>query len=174
MKLKHLSAFSILLMLSFIISSCAINHEVEKKLVGKWNPVTVENLTPESSPPEPTQTTVKVDTSTEVGVRKESEVTVAAVRSEKGQKFDRMMANEMRSPVMLSIENNKRLIEKYFPGKTVKGTWKLKKNGKRIAVKVTETGRQLTMDILSLTDSTVVVFEKLPLGELKVKYAKAK
>lgn len=174
MKIKQYSAISMLLVLSFVISSCAINHEVEKKLLGKWKPVSAENLTPQSAPTEPTQTKVKVDTSTEEGVRKETEVTVAAQRSEKGQKFDRMMATEMNSPVKLYIENNKRLVEKYFSGKTVKGTWKLKKNGKRIAVKVTDTGRKVTWDIMSLTDSTVVVQEKLPFGELKIDYAKVK
>jgi hypothetical protein len=174
MKIKHLSAFSMMIVIAFIASSCSVNHEIEKKLVGKWNPVNAENLTAASSVPEPTEVKVKVDTSTEEGVRKESEVTVAAQRSEKGQKLDRILANEMRSQLKVSIENDQRLVEKYYPGKTIKGTWKLKKQGKRIAVKIPDTGRKLTLDIVSITDSTFTVFEKMDLGQVKISYIKVR
>ena len=173
MKINHLSAFSMLLMLSLIISSCGINHEVEKRLVGKWNPVTVENLTPLSPPPARTQT-ITVDTSTSEGIHKEIELTLPVNPGQKEAKIDKAMAHEMMSPVVISMTNDQKTVEKYFPGKTEQGTWKLKKNGKRILVTENETGRTLTLDIISLTDSIAVVHEKLSFAELKIKYAKQK
>jgi hypothetical protein len=173
MKLKHLSAFSMLLVLGMLISSCAVNHKVEKQLLGTWKPVTVENISPPAAPVPETQT-IKVDTSTDPEVRKEADVTLPATRDSKAQQMDRLLASEMRSPFMLAIENNQRLAEKYFPGKTIKGTWKLKKKGKRIAFKELQTDRKINIDIESLTDSTLVISEKLPPGDLRIKYAKQK
>lgn len=173
MKINHLSAFSMLLMLSLIISSCGTNHEVEKRLVGKWNPVTVENLTPQSAQSPKTQT-IKVDTSTSGDTPKVIELTLPANPDKKGAKIERAMANEMNSPVVISMTNDQKTVEKEFSGKTVKGNWKLKRNGKRIIVNNKETGRTFTMDILSLTDSTAVVLEKLSFAEFKIKYAKQK
>ncbi len=173
MKINHLSAFSMLLMLSLIISACATNHEVEKRLIGKWNPVTVENLTPQSAQSPKTQT-IKVDTSTSGDTPKVIELTLPANPDKKGAKIERAMANEMNSPVIISMTNDQKTVEKNFPGKTVKGSWKLKKNGKCILVKVEKTGKTFTLDIISLTDSTAVVLEKLSFAEFKVKYAKQK
>jgi hypothetical protein len=173
MKLKQLSAFSMLLFISFIITSCGTNREAEKLLVGKWNPVTVENLAVPPDQPPATQV-VKVDTSTEEGVRKETELTLPATPTKAQEKVARYMANEKRSPVVFSIKDNKRTVVKEVPGKTVSGTWKLKKNGKKLAVKEDETGRKVNVDILSLTDSTTVLVEKLPIGDVKIKYSKVK
>jgi hypothetical protein len=173
MKLKQLSAFSILLLISFIISSCATNHAVEKLLIGKWNPVHVENLAP-GSYQLGAMKTIKVDTSTTEGTTKEIELTLPATPDNKEAKIVRYMNNEQNSPVLISITNNQRKVEKYFPGKTVSGTWKLKKKGKRLVVKETETGKMVTLDIVSLTDSTTVLIQKLPFGDIKIKYAKVK
>jgi len=173
MKLKHLSAIPMLFVFSLIISSCVVNHEVEKRLIGKWNPVNVENLTPQMTLSQPMKT-IKVDTSSDPDTKKEIELTLPANPDEKTAKFQRAVATEMRSPIMIAITNNQRIVEKYFPGKTATGTWKLKKNGKRVAVKETKTGRKFTLDIISLSDSIAVVHEKLPLGEIKIKYAKQK
>jgi len=173
MKLKQFSAFSMLLVICLIISSCSTNREVEKLLIGKWNPVTVENLTPNSYQPGATET-VKVDTSTEEGTHKEVSLTLPSHPQGKAAQIERFMENEKRSPVTLSIINNQKTVEKVIPGKTLKGTWKLKKKGKRIVIKETETGKSYTFDIVSLSDTTSVFIERLPLGDLKVKYAKQK
>jgi hypothetical protein len=173
MKIKHSSSISLLVVISFIISSCAVNHEVEKKLVGKWNPVNAENLTPQAPVATTTQYVVH-DTSTTGTPKKDTTITLPVPSAGKAAKIERAMANEMNSPVLISIADNQRTLEKYYPGKTVKGTWKLKKNGKRLAVKITETGKNYTLDIVSLTDSTTVVIEKLPVGDLQIKYAKVK
>jgi len=173
MKINHFSAFSMLLMLSLIIFACGTNHEIEKRLVGKWNPVTVENLAPLSAQPARTQT-IRVDTSTSEGIRKEIELTLPVNPDQKQTKIDKAMAHEMMSPVVISMTNDQKTVEKDFPGKTEQGSWKLKKNGKRILVTEKETGRTLTLDIISLTDSTVVVHEKLSFAEFKIKYAKQK
>jgi hypothetical protein len=173
MKLKQLSAFSMLLLIGIIISSCATNHAVEKLLVGKWNPVTVENLTPNSYQPGATET-VKVDTSTEEGTHKEVNLTLPTNPTGKNAKIERFMSTEMRSPITLSIINKQKTVEKFIPGKTAKGTWKLTKRGKRIVIKESETGKSYTVDIVSLSDTATVFIERLPFGDLKVKYAKQK
>ena len=173
MKLKQFSAFSMLLGISFIISSCAVNQQAEKRLIGKWSPVTVENLAVAPDQPPATQI-VKVDTSTEEGTRKEVNLTLPATLDSKGLKIERYLENEKRSSVVFSITNNQRLVEKQTPGKTVSGTWKLKKNGKKLALKENETGRKITVDIVSLTDSTTVFVEKLPIGDIRIKYSKVK
>lgn len=173
MKNLQLFTFSTIFGLALLFSSCATNHEVEKLLVGKWNPVTIENLTP--PPPQPAATSTSTSDSSDSGkVGSERDLKFPNTVDSKEGKIARVMFDEMRSPVMISITNNQKTFEKYYPGKTVKGSWKLKKNGKRITVKENESGRKLTIDIVSLTDSIAVVFEKLPFGEFKVKYAKQK
>jgi hypothetical protein len=174
MRIKHLSALSLLIVSGLIISSCAVNQKVEKQLLGKWKPVSAENLDPAASQG-PTMTTITVDTSSDPEVRKESKLTMPAVPNDKEQKVQRAIANEMRSDILISkTDNNKRVIEKYFSGKTLSGTWKLKKNGKKITMKENETGRSWTADILSLTDSTLIVQDKLSFADLRIKYEKLK
>jgi hypothetical protein len=159
--------------MALLFSSCATNHQVEKLLVGKWKPVSAENLIPQESQIAAMQT-IKVDTSTDPDVRKEIELTLPGQPDKKTAKLQRVIANEMNSPVMFSNNNNQKTVEKYYQGKTVKGNWKLKKQGKRMTVKDNESGLKVNLDILSLTDSTFVVLENLTAGDLKIKYTKVK
>lgn len=173
MKINRLYPFSLLLVTILFISSCATNRGVEKLLIGKWNPVTVENVSPDASQLQEMQT-IKVDTSTDPDTRKEIELTLPATPSQKESRIERAMATEKISHVMLSDSNNHKVVVKYYPGKTAKGSWKLTKKGTRIKVKMNETSRTASMDILSLTDSTAVLYEKLPYAEFRVKYVKEK
>ncbi len=173
MKHKTSTVSLLILITAFVISSCATNKKVEKMLIGKWNPVLAENLKPLPTPG-PDSVTIKVDTSTEEGTRKETNLTLPSRPEKKTEQLERLLSNEMRSPILIAIDSNKHIVEKYFPGKTVTGTWKLKKNGTRVAVKMNETGRKLTMNILELTDSTAIITEKLPPVELRIKYRKEK
>ena len=173
MKLKQLTAFPMLVLSGLIISSCATNQKVEKMLIGTWKPMHAENLSADTTQG-PKMQTVIVDTSTDESIRKNVKLTLPGTPDKKTVSVERAVANEMRSPVMIGIENNQRIAEKYYPGNTIKATWKLKGNGKRIAVKEPKTGRKATLKILSLTDSTLVVIEKLPVAQLRIKYSKIK
>ena len=156
------------LFMTLLIASCATTYPNEKLLIGKWNPVhaeeyikpvtnktgstqapkqPVKNKTPEQS--EPSQST--------------------GTESRASNKLTHMIQTELRSPFIVYANKT---AEKNFPGKTVTANWKMKKKGTRVIAKNPETSKQLKIDILSISDSTLEVIEYSDAGNLKVKYIK--
>jgi hypothetical protein len=147
-----------------IISSCATTHPNEIWIVGNWKPIKSEIYVPPAKPVAPGDT---------VKSKKKSAQAVQVSTVEQQQRtsqLDRMVANELRSPVIIKVEGKKKIVQKYYPGKTAEGTWKMKKNGQRLVAKETNTGKTITMDILALNDTNAIVVERFPYGDIKVTY----
>jgi len=145
---------------------------METKMVGKWVPVYAEDVTPIPAGLVATRPSYS-DTLTRMRSTQQNDSLNSTISAKKAYQIDRIIQTEMRSPLTITIKGNKRLVEKYFPGKKVTGTWKLKKKGKQIVIKGKEgMKRKVTMDFLSLTDSTAMVITHLPVADLKIKYRK--
>jgi hypothetical protein len=56
----------------------------------------------------------------------------------------------------------------------VKATWKMKPNGKKVIAKNVKTKEKYVLEILELSETQAVIQETLPMGALKITYAKEK
>ncbi|MCX6249398.1 MAG: hypothetical protein NTX61_01475 [Bacteroidetes bacterium] len=175
MKLVHLTCCSIACALLLFFSSCSSTKSLETKMIGRWNPVTVEDITPV---PAGLVVTIGIpkDTAglTESQKLGQADSTTDISAAKKEGRISRMVQMQMRSPVIFSVVDKKRVAEMKFPGKSLQGSWKFKKQGKQILIK--ETGgknRKVKMAVQSLSDSVTVVVAHLKTVDLRIKYKKA-
>ena len=157
--------------ISFIlfIASCAVTHPNEQLIVGDWKPVKAEKYIP---PPKESKTKqVPADSAKMARKAQKQFKEEPAGDSKQDNQWERMVVTELRSPI--TVYPNK-TVSKFYPGKTAKGTWKLKKKGTRIIAKESQTNKKLTMDILQVTETTATVIERFPFGDIKIEYVREK
>jgi hypothetical protein len=163
--MRKLLTIPFAMLVIFLIASCTSTKPIENRMVGTWKAVTVE---PVGVPnlPAGAQTAAQP-------ARAASDSTLAPTHepSRLESQITRMIDSEMRST--LTINPDKTAIKEY-PGKTIHATWKLKKKGTRIVAKSKDTGKNLTLDLLKINDSTVVVESTMQYGTMKITYKKVK
>ena len=156
------------LFLTMLVASCATIYPNEKLLIGKWNPVHAEEYVKPvagktgsmNAPKQPVKSNAPEQNNLSPSTGTESRA---------NDKMIHMIQTELRSPFVVYANKT---AEKNFPGKTVNANWKMKKKGTRVIAKNPETSKQLKIDILSISDSTLEVIEYSDAGNLKVKYIK--
>ncbi len=158
----------VMIFLTAFLFSCASLSPNNKILVGKWKPEYAEKYI-EPGKEKKTETKVVSDTAAE---KKSKTVTNEMPNQQRADaEWERMVNTEKRTPL---IVNEDHTLQKTFHQKTVKGSWKLKNKGKRLIMTESTTGQKLRADILEINDSMMVVVERLPVGDIKVKYVKEK
>jgi len=130
----------------------------EKLLVGKWRPIKVEQVMPEHSG------------------KQEMKKDTAATRPSAGQsalsgddRLDKMMKAELKT--MLEITGDRTAMKDYH-GNKIKTTFKLKKGGTRIVARNIKTKEKYILNIVEVTDTQLVLIEKVQGAQLKITYVK--
>ena len=158
------------LVLAAFLFSCAGSHPNARMLVGNWQPVQAEKYIPENavkkSPKEKVQ---PVDTSQSAKNIQPAMTKAQEAEKELEAQWGHMVEVEKKTPLVVR-ENF--LAEKQYKSRLVRGTWKLKKQGTRIVFKEEVTGETLKAEILEISDSSMVMVEHSPVGDIKVKYRK--
>ncbi|MDP4281775.1 MAG: hypothetical protein Q8867_06450 [Bacteroidota bacterium] len=165
------------------IVSCSSTSPATKLIVGTWTPVDAEKYYEPGSSPESlaktqdttvTMTTAKHQNSITGKEKDKGRTTTGVTPEEQRQKmlaqWGHMVNIERRSGLVVKSDKT---LQKIFKNRTVELTWKMKGRGKYLIAKEKETGQKYHVDIASITDSTLVLIEKLPqfdLGGVKVYY----
>jgi hypothetical protein len=166
MNFKRLLSFFILSSLVIFLYSCAATYPNEKLIVGDWKTIKVEKYEPPVKAPKPSN---KPADTTHKSHKKSSTATAVAPDPKLEHQLERMIQTEMRSSMTVYPNKN---VAKFYPGKTVKATWKMKKKGTRIVAKELNSDKKMTLDILEINDNTATVVERLPFGDIKILYMK--
>jgi hypothetical protein len=140
---------------------------IQKRLLGTWKVVKVEKYNIPNIPTPAPQNTQKGGGDT----TKMSATATLHQASKMEDRLNRIIQNEMQST--LTIKADKTAVEERS-GKSVKGTWKLKKHGTLLLVNSKEKGKKMTIDIIHVSDTSAVVIQHLPIGGLKITYKKVK
>lgn len=154
----------------FLTTFCNAGQPIQKRLLGTWKVVKVEKYDIPNIPTPPPQNTQK-GTATPGDTTAMSATATLHQTSKMEDRLNRIIQNEMLSK--MTINADKTAIEER-PGKTVKGTWKLKKHGTVLLVNSKEKGKKMTIDIIRVNDTSAVVIQRLPIGGLKITYRKEK
>jgi hypothetical protein len=160
--------------IAVLITSCASISPNQKKLVGTWRPDKVEKFdlknpqTAAAGTEEATKAGAEEATKTS---EEETSPAAKAVESRADVELKRMIDTQRRS--ILTLNADKTLIQDYH-GKKINGTWKLKKHGTRMLTTAKESGRKITFNVESVTDTTAVFTAELPVGGVKISYKKMK
>lgn len=170
--MKLFRLFSVVTLLAFLTAfvSCKTTYPTEKYFQGKWVPVKVEKyMSPEKvvkadkqAPPKEKSVAATADS-----LAKQPATTQEDPRS---NQLDRMVIAEKKAT--MEVYPEKKLVVKNYNSKVAKAKYKLKKKGYQVKAKELETGKQLTLDIVSINDSSAVVIEKFPFGEILIEYKK--
>jgi hypothetical protein len=158
-----------LVVLAAFLFSCASTHPNAKILVGSWKPESAEKyIDPAKAKKEEQKKEANADSSKMAKNSKTPSNDMTAEQKTEAE-WARMVNTEKRTPLVVKADNT---LEKTYHNKTIKGTWKLKRHGTRIIMVESTTGQKLQADILEISDTTIVVVERLPVGDIKVKYIK--
>jgi hypothetical protein len=169
MHFKRLLLFFTGMLFILLIASCAVTHPNEQLIVGDWKPVKAEKYIP---PPKESKTKQsQADTAKMARKSQKPKKARLAGDTEFENQLQRMMQTEMRSPISVNANNT---VVKFYPGKIIKGTWKLKKKGTRIVAKEKEANKKMTLDILEISENSISVVERFPFGDIKIDYARKK
>lgn len=178
MKITRQLFYFALSALIIVAVSCKTTYPTEKLLQGKWTPVKVESYKGEGS-----QNATKSSKSSSTAV-KSSAVKDSTSRSaggsdagalsgsEKDVQLHRMMVVEERAS--LEVFTDKKMVLKNYNTKVAKAKYKLKNKGYQVSAKEITTGKKLTLDILSINDTSAVVVERFPFGDIKITYHKVR
>ena len=156
--------------LAVFLLSCAGTHPNAKILVGSWQPVQAEKYIPENAKKKPPKEKSQA-TDTSQSAKSGQLPLTKAQEAEKDleAQWGHMVEVEKKTPLVIK-ENF--IAEKQYKSRLVRGTWNLKKQGTKILFKEELTGETLKADILEISDSTVVMVEHAPVGDIKVTYRK--
>ena len=182
MKITRPFFLTTLVALLIVANSCKVTHPNEKLLIGKWTPVTVEKYSDElsqkaapasgttkSTAAEPSRSKPQTDTASS---RNQRAVGDGSPDANAENMYNRQIATEQRTS--LEIYTEKKTVVKQYPGKTIKGTWKMKKKGTQVTAKDNVTGKKLTLDLQKINDTSAVVIERFPFGDIRITYKKEK
>jgi hypothetical protein len=181
MKIKNIFIPAIAALL-LIITSCATTNPHEKKLVGTWYPVSVEKYIVPGSTAQaaaaPAGSHSQKGDSAKMNKTGAPQGTAQAETGGRGSDaIDHAIQAEMRTHMRVTIIKGKkeqRIFEKFFPDQTIKGTWKMSKDGTKVVAKDMHSDRKMTMNILSINDTAATVVEERPYGDIKIKLHKGK
>jgi hypothetical protein len=172
---KHLSFIAISFLLVFAVS-CKVTYPTEKYLQGKWTPIKVEKyVEPGTAPAKPAKSkstavkTAVVDTTAGAKVLAADAMTP---ETDADITLNRMIVVEQRAT--LEVFTDKKMVIKDYQRKVAKATYKLKKKGYVVNAKEIDSGKKLTLEILSINDTSAVVVERFPFGDIKIEYQKVK
>lgn len=170
--LTLIAAFGIV----FLLASCATtSHPNQKLILGTWNAQKVSIYTDPNAPPVPAAKvttppaapkTMAQDTSKHRKGEKNVARTPEEIAQHQAQRLEKLLQLEYKSRLKINADKT---VEKIYGGKSLKGKWKMKKDGKRMIVKSKEKGRML-LDVQYLTDSIAIIVEHFPVGDIQVKY----
>ncbi|HSN49715.1 MAG TPA: hypothetical protein VLR52_00690, partial [Bacteroidales bacterium] len=118
-----------------------------------------------STPPATPKTMVQDTAKHRKGEKNETR-TPEEIAQHQANRIQQLLRLEEKSRMKINADKT---LEKIYPGKILKGKWKIKKDGKRMIVKSKDKGRIL-LDIQYLTDSTAIIVEHFPVGDIQVKY----
>ena len=166
MKNKHLAIPASLFILALFLFSCAGSHPNSKILVGSWRPVSAEKYI---DPSKAESQQPAVPDSAALAKQRNKNPNEMSDQQKAAQEWQRMVNTEERSPLVIHQDKT---AEKAYHNQTVKGSFKLKHHGTRIIFTEEKTGQILKADILEINDTTIVLIERLPVGDIKVKYVK--
>jgi hypothetical protein len=173
MKMFKVITLSAFIAMTVFANSCKVIYPNERKIVGKWNPVKIEKIDPAVTPTTSSSarpgSAAKMDT---VAGKKGKNAQGLNPGDSRDNQLTRMATIEERTS--LEVYAEKKMVVKQYPKKTFKGTWKLKKKGMQVQVKEIQTGEKHTIDILSINDTSAVILEKFPFGDIKITYKKEK
>ena len=167
---KIITLFALITMI-VLANSCKVTYPNEKKIIGKWNPVKVEKISPPvqstaSETPHP-KSTPKTDS---LSINNGKNAQGIAPESRGENQLNQMASLEERTS--LEVYSEKKMIVKAYPKKTYKGTWKMKKKGMQVQVKNIQTGEKRTIDLVKINDTSAVLLERFPFGDIKITYLK--
>ena len=181
--MKLFKPFFLIALFSLIIisNSCKVTYPNEKYMNGRWTPVKVERFVepgsvattpapaPKSSASTPAKSTENPD-STTITLKKRRNNNAIPPELERENLIQRHILAEQKA--CLEVNQEKKMVVKVYPGKTIKATWKMKNKGTRITTKNIETGKKSTIDILEINDTSAVLLERFLIGNIKVTYHK--
>jgi hypothetical protein len=172
---KLISFIAISIILVFAVS-CKVTYPTEKYLQGKWTPVKVEKYV------EPGTASAKSSKSASSGIKStkvdttdgaKGQAAVATTpESNEETMLNRMIVVEQRAT--LEVFTDKKMVIKDYQRKIAKASYKLKKKGYLINAKEIDSGKKLSLEILSINDTSAVVVEKFPFGNIRIEYQKVK
>ena len=171
MKINTFFTLILIISLSLFVNSCKVIYPNERKIIGKWTPVKVEKIslqepsavasTPRPKPKTPADSTTLKSDQNSLGMDQNSKTDI---------QLNRFAAAEERTP--LEVYQEKHILVKNYPQTSYKGTWKMKKKGMQVQVKNIQTGEKRTVDIVHLNDTSAVLLERFPFGDIKITYHK--
>ncbi len=171
------------------ITSCATTHPNEKLIVGNWKPVKaeqyfteeeleeIEKIQSQSTQQRQASGTEKSQTTTG-GATATTPTSATQTRGKEGNigggqniqaDLNRLIQAEGRAQMVIYPDHS---AAKFYRGRTVKATWKLRGNGTVLVAKDLEKKDKYRIDILEISDSKMVVVENLPIGGIKITYKK--
>ncbi|HPS72879.1 MAG TPA: hypothetical protein PLD52_01145 [Bacteroidales bacterium] len=181
---KYLSTTLILVVFTTFMASAGKLTSKEQLLVGKWKPVSVERIdipqaagnaamdkkipgtpAPEGQAKENTQSGQPAQTGKVVSDKGGKET---SERSE-GDKLERFIRGEERAPLTIFADHT---AMKEYRKNIIKASWKMKASGKKIVVRNIKNKEKYTLKVLELTETQLVIIEKLPAGSLKITYTR--
>jgi hypothetical protein len=152
-----------LVLLTVFLFSCASMSPNAKLLVGNWKPVSSERYI------DPSKEKAEQKITTPHTAAKVKSTQAPSDQKDNGKEWDKMVKAESRAPMVIKADKT---LEKTYHQQTLNGTWKLKHGGDRIIMTETKSGQKMHADIVQISDSVIVVIERLPVGDVKVKYVK--
>jgi hypothetical protein len=173
--MKIYKPITLIAFISMIVlaNSCFITHPNEKMIIGKWKPVKVEKFNPpvtdSAAIASLSSSTPKTDS---VSLKKGKNIQGKLTPAQMENQLNRMAVTEERTP--LQVYSEKKKFVKQYPGKTVTGTWKMKKKGTQIHAKADESGKKQTLNIEQISDTSFVVLEHFPYGDIRITYHKVR
>jgi hypothetical protein len=185
---KQWISVGVVLVRAVFLKACVTTHPHEKLVIGEWKPVKVEKFfTPEeeeqmknaqsqaaksrpsAEPEQPSEATGNTSLSSpSQKPTDQGRVGESAVRDPEAELNKRIQV-ESRSNMILY---NDLTLEKFYREKTFEGTWKLKRKGSVLAVRIPERRETYRVDVLDVSDDTLVLVGNLPVGGIKITYKK--
>ena len=166
--MKQLLTLLFAFTVAFLISSCAVLQPNQKYLIGTWKAVKVEKY---NFPNTKTNTAANTQNSKNSTGEKMDSLSIARQLLTAERQLTRLTFTELKSTIII---NANKTATKEFRGKTEHANWKLKNKGTCLLINSKETGKKLTIDIQYINDTSAVVVEDSPIGDLKITYKKEK
>jgi len=139
--------------------SCATTSPNLQMVIGSWKPLTIEKYQPDVKPN---------DTSKVQSTKANAEVSDRQLMDD--EKNFRFMKEELSAS--FEIRTDKTATKYYHGSNNKKATWKMNRKGTMITTKEIATGIKYKLEIVKVTETNLMIIEKLPFGEFKIFYAR--
>lgn len=165
---KIITLVSVLICL-YLLSSCAATSPREKMLIGTWKGLKATTYVSQTTGVQAAAKTKAADTVNAGKQKGDGKQGTAMSNERKDVKLRRMIETVTQTTLTF---NEDRTCVISAPRKNVTGTWKLKKKGTILVVKVEETGEKNTLELVSVKDSIATAIQRTSAGDLMVHYGK--